>query len=458
MQIARTFGLSVLLLVAIVLVVAAQLFGFPLDARAESTDTQGAAPKYVMIPVYYVTDRDKEGDSFGSNRRYTVNCLHHMYYGTAYLPVENKKNRKPGTTFNRLGWESAERVKAKVSRKEMIETETPEAQEKEFFGRLAKALDQSQNKHLCLFVHGAADPFEDAAADAAELAYYMECPIVVYSWPSVGHLHNYRVDEGNAEWSQEHYNTFIRDLESFSEQHPINVSLVAHSVGNRLLARSVPVLRRTNIIQDVALVSPDIDAETFKHYVMSYRQRGVKVRLYVSNRDKVLPFIQLISGGYYRLGEGVGSMLAMVSTPQQSFSAARQSVMRPFNHRHGSHRQGASEAQQPARLEKIDFTAIDKRWIGHHFPFELVANMSCNNQPSEGLTFLAEKEGDGNKFARFARWLNELGPSDESRPGYCKRVVRLDSLKNTKASQPIALNNNSARSGDQIDESKQASR
>lgn len=452
MRIARLKALPALIVCAAV----ALLLGTPVSCRAESPKQTAPAPKYVMVPVYYVTDRAKEGNTFGANRRYTVNCLHHMYYGTAYLPVENKKNKQAGDTFTHLGWTGAEKIKSKLSNKEMIETDTPEQQEKEFFSRLAKALDQSGQRHLCLFVHGAADPFEDAAADAAELAYYMECPIVVYSWPSIGHLHNYRVDEGNAEWSQEHYNTFIRDLEAFSEEHPVKVSLVAHSVGNRLLARSVPVLRRTSIIQDVALVSPDIDAETFKHYVMNYRQRGVKVRLYVSNRDKVLPFIQLISGGYYRLGEGVGSMLAMVSTPQQSFSSARQSVMHPFNRRRGARAQGNTDNQAPTKLEKIDFTAIDKRWIGHHFPFELVAGMSCNDQPGEGLTFLAEKEGDGNKFARFARWLNELGPSDESRPGFCKRVVRLDSLKNNKTAQPIALNSNAAQSEHHSDEPKQA--
>jgi esterase/lipase superfamily enzyme len=408
---------------------------------AKKTRSENGVPKYVVVPVYYLTDRNKTGKSYGGDRKYIVDCRHEMYYGTAYIPISNERARQPGETFTKLGWQPSEKIDGKICRKDEIMAATAEADKQEFFKRLTEALKQSGSDRLCLFVHGAADPFEDAAEDAATLAYYMECPTILYSWPSNGKLRKYRIDEGNVEWSQEHYNTFLKDLETFSEHHPFKLSIVAHSVGNRLLARSAGVMRksdRADFVTDVSLVSPDIDAEIFKHYVMNFRAHGVKVRLFVSNRDKVLPFTQMLYGGYYRLGEGVGTMLAMVSQPQTSLDHARQSIQKLKDGK-GTPPAERAAAQPPAHLEKIDFTALDARWIGHHFPFELVSNMIRSNQPGEGLALLPEQAGAGNKFARFARWLNDLPPTDETKPGYCKRVVRTDSLKG--AEPPTAWKN-----------------
>ena len=393
-------------------------------------DNKSQPPEHVVIPVYYLTDRNRIGNTFGPDRKYTVNCLHDMYYGVAYLPVDNVKSRLPDQVFDRLGWSGQGKVREQVCRKEMIEKSTPEEEKKSFFDLLSDALARSGSNHICLFLHGAADPFEDAVDDAAQMAYYLECPIILYSWPSVGKLRKYRVDEGNVEWSQAHYNTFLQDLQEFSQTHPLEVSLVAHSVGNRLLARSVWLMVQQTLYQDVSLVSPDIDAEIFKHYIMGYKGRGAKVRLYVSNRDKVLPFTQMLYGGYYRLGESVGSMLSMVSTPQRALFQPHRVL--PKLSRSGV-KTDFTVALQQQRMEKIDFTALDRRWIGHHFPFELVASMIRSGHPGAGLAFLSETMGRGNRFARFARWLNDLPPDDVTSYGMCKRVVRAELLKQEPA-------------------------
>lgn len=386
------------------------------------THAETQAPPFVEIPVLYLTDGNERGDTFGAERRYVVDCQHYMYYGTAYYRVNNELGRSSGSSFEMLGWHGAEEASGKITRKNKLETGSPEKDKSEFFQLIAGALDRSGSNRLCLFIHGAADPFEDAVADAAELEYYLNCPVILYSCPSNGKLRKYRIDEGNAEWSQQHYNTFLKELEDFSEQHPLQLSLVAHSVGNRLLARSVGVMRKATMITDASLVSPDIDAEIFKHYVMNYQSRGAKVRLYVSNRDKVLPFTQMLYGGYYRLGEGVGSILAMVSTAPQSFGRARQGASKPLSTKVSKQNPAAASAEH---LEKIDFTNLDKRWIGHNFPFALVSSLIQTGKPGPGLALLPEKAGKGNKFARFARWLNDLPPTDETTPGYCKRVVKV---------------------------------
>lgn len=382
--------------------------------------TAKSAPECVLVPVLYLTDRNKEGKSFGPQRKYTVHCLHDMYYGVTYVPVLNEKFKTPGEEFERLGWQPAPKTKAKIYEKVEIKAATPELEKQLFFDRLAESLDKSKDNRLCIFMHGGADPFEDSTLDAAELSYFMDCPVVIYAWPSVGKLNRYRVDEGNVEWSQEHFNTFLSDLQSFQERRSCQITMVAHSMGNRLMARAVGRMREGGLVHDIALVSPDIDAETFEHYVMGYRSQNTKVRLYVSNRDKVLPFTQMLYGGYYRLGEGVGAVLSMVSPLQK-----------PANHSSHSTILPQTKIMAP-RLEKIDFTDVDQGIIGHNLPFDLVANMSRHNEPGKGLALVPGVEGEGNKFARYERWRNKLGPVDESRPGYCKRVVPVARLQYEK--------------------------
>lgn len=387
-------------------------------SSVKANDKNTSAPKYAVLPVFYLTDRNKEGDSFGPHRRYTVNCQHHMYYGVSHVPILNENSRVSDTLSEKLGWQWIDSGKTeKISKKDEITADNPAEEKKQFFNRLWNAIVQSGSNRLCVFLHGGADPFEDSLADAAEMAYFMDCPALIYAWPSVGKLNRYRVDEGNVEWSQEHFNTFLLDLEEFLKEHPCKLTFIAHSMGNRLLARAAGLLRgNAGVIHDVALVSPDIDAETFEHYVMGYHNRGTKVRLYVSNRDKVLPFTQMLYGGYYRLGEGVGAVLSMVSL-QQKANAQDVSV---------SNRLIATPG---TRMEKIDFTKVDKGIIGHELPFELVANMSRYGKPPEGFVLVPGIEGQGNKFASYGRWRNKLGPLDENTPGYCKHVVPVAELK-----------------------------
>lgn len=410
------------------------LHGFSTPALAGD----GQAPPMVRIPVLYATDRNREGNSYGPNRKYIVDCLHDLYYGTAYVPVPNEKSRQADPTFDRLGWKGIEKTRERVSEKSMIEADDPEHEKQKFFAALGDSLDRSGGDRLCLFVHGGADPFEDSCLDAAMLAYYMECPTVIYSWPSVGKLKKYRVDEGNCEWSQEHFDLFCEDLQKFSEKHPVRVTLVAHSMGNRLLARAVKVLYHTNYISDIAMVSPDIDAETFRHYVMGYRSRGRKARLYFSTNDKVLPYTQMLYGGYYRLGEGIGSVLATLSGGRtgarqaeapaaDDTSAARLSPVR------------RELLRNKRRLEKIDFTAVDRGVIGHNFPFALVASMSRFDRPGDGLTLIPEKAGQGNLLARYARWKGDLGPDHDKSAGFAFRVVPADHAEEILRKEKAAL-------------------
>src|SRR5208283_1417431 len=90
---------------------------FCLSGAAQAQQSSTAA-KFVTIPIYYVTDRELKGDTFGNRRRYKSQCQHQMYYGTAMMTVPNKKNKILDDRLKALGWQSADRHGKKVSPKD----------------------------------------------------------------------------------------------------------------------------------------------------------------------------------------------------------------------------------------------------------------------------------------------------------------------------------------------------
>lgn len=400
--------------------------------QGESEPKVSKAPAKFILPVFFLTDRNDEAfpQNYGSKRKYIVNCKHQMNYGTASVLVDNEEKKQYTEAMKRLGWletaepgkpSSPENEKLKAFKKnisvvcEKIEKEGEPAKS-EFFQRISALLRSAESNSLCLFLHGAEEGFNDAALDAAALSYAMECPVVLYSWPSDPKARGYIVDGGNNEWSQAHFDLFLKDLSDFKNAGPLQITAVAHSMGNRLLVRAAHLIQETRLFKDVELVSPDIDAETFKHYILGMQNKGAIIRLYTSSKDKMLPLSQLIYGGYYRLGEGIGEAFGLnkqaTSTPESSEGPMSSGRLLP--------------AQKQGLVERIDFTEADSGFRGHSIPFQILANMVKSDQPGKGYTLAPACNTRGSRFARFVSWTDHLGKiSDESDKDLCKRLVRI---------------------------------
>lgn len=360
---------------------------------ASQTATQKAiAPKFITIPIYYVTDRESLDNTFGPRRRYNSHCQHHMYYGTAFITVPNKNRKIPDNKWIALGWQPSNKGAQDISTKDQIDPQDPDLSKKQFLDKLGKALDQNNSADLAVFVHGAADDFEDCAQDAASLAYSLQRPLVLYSWPSDPKRRGYFIDSSNIEWSQAHFNQFCTDLENFQKQHALNLIVVSHSMGNRLVIRAFPHVYANGLVKDWELISPDIDADICTHYLMGCRDVKGAVRLYVSRTDKLLSISQLLAGGYYRLGE--------VDDPLGDLTKANDDM-----------------------IERIDFSVLDPGLIGHSIPCDLIANMVNTNGPGEGFSLVPELWVRGNGLSKYAGRSATLdGTTQESQ--LCKRVVR----------------------------------
>lgn len=356
-------------------------------ARAKK---DSAKTNYLTIPVNYVTDRELVGETFGPHRRYATDCQHHMYYGTAYVDVPNIENKNDAELFKSLDWKVSDHKAAKP--KDRIDPANPEESKKQFITRLKKSLDQSGKPELCLFVHGAADGFEDCTLDAAQLAYALQKPIVLYSWPSDARRRGYFIDANDVEWSQGHFDQFLKDLLAMQAEHPLEVIAVSHSMGNRLAVRALPVVYGKGLIKDWEMVSPDIDADTCRHYILGLTQLKAKLRLYVSNKDKMLPLSQLLSGGYFRLGEASNPTYAKPGPNSKQF-------------------------------ERIDFTDVDTGLTGHSIPFKLISNFVDTDKPGPGLELVEQDSVVGNRLSKFAGRSQKF-PHDSVQTSFSKKVVR----------------------------------
>jgi esterase/lipase superfamily enzyme len=384
-----------------------------------------AAPKYVAVPVYYLTDRNEDGETYGSNRKYFTDCKHDMNYGITYVSVPNFQHKTAADEdFKRLGWAAEESPTRRIARKDKI-TGDPASCKKQFFDLLGAKLTQSQHPDLCIFVHGADDAFEDASVDAAELSYFIRKPVVLYSWPSVPKMLKYFVDGDNSEWSQEHFNIFGKDLIAFSETHSLELTVVSHSMGNRLVVRSVSVLAGKHLVKDLEFVSPDIDEETFKHYVMGLQHARGRVRLYVSYKDKMLPLSQMLHGGYYRLGEGVGTVLGHALPPLNKVAPPKPGGSLVPESKVATVTGGIQKTADRIEIESIDFSAVDSGLRGHTIPFELIGNMLEFDQPGEGWTMVDMSVGSGSRLARMIAHHPSSGKSGTG-SGHWLKVVRTD--------------------------------
>ena len=376
-------------------------------------------PKYVTIPVHYLTDRQMIGETYGPRRRYAENCQHRMYYGTAFVTVPNSEHLTQSALPTLLGWQLTDHKSPKISRKEKIASEPDgvsfsEANEQPeknkstgiFLEQLEKALDPNDPR-LAIFVHGAADGFEDCLQDAAILAYSVKKPMVLYSWPSDPRWRGYFIDGSNSEYSQEHFNMFCKELLALKERHSFKTIFIAHSMGNRLVVRALPAFAGTNIASSCELISPDIDTDTFRHYVMNAKSHGdAKIRLYVSNRDKMLPLSQLLAGGYYRLGEP--AEVSRVNERQLQLA-------------------------KDTSFERIDFTTMDTGFVGHKLPSELVGSMVNTDGPPAGFKLAPQNSVRANRIARFANRTEKFNATAVGlQPQFCKRVVRDDVKQDLK--------------------------
>lgn len=380
------------------------------------------------VPVLFVTDRSPQKTTFGPRRILEKNTVARVNSGIVEISVERYKNAPLAD------WQVSPANTVIPKEKPIKITEfkglTTYDLHDEFDAALKAALKISPQNEVFIFVHGFNNSFDVAATNAAHLALSTGCPVILYSWPSAAKIFRYSLDECNNEWSQEHFNQFLEQMLVTKQATGAKFTIVAHSMGNRLFVRAIPVLAGKGLFNDMYMVNPDFDAETFIHYLSRYiptagLRAGVKAQLLVSRKDNALSISEWLFGGYTRLGQGVDSTLSALTSPQLFSSVWKKEL--PLQ----AEPQGEVPEPDPALLNSIhhafkmiDVTALDHGAIGHKVPHDFIAWMHFKNQAPPGFEFHTEKEMRANRLSNlFARKSKQYM---ESPMGEVSTVVKID--------------------------------
>lgn len=271
------------------------------------------APEYVPEPVppganaarikiFYATDRNLTGEVKAAEK-FGVERGDSLTFGAVEMVVP--WDRKFGQPYSSPLWKLEKNDK--VGSDPLLDSTslTPEG---DFLRDFSARLSRFKGKSALVFIHGYNVDFEAAAVSAAKLAYQLsfDGPVVFYSWPSKGSTSEYMADGAAIEWSTVNMRRFLETLLDRTEAQ--NVFLVAHSMGNRGLTRSLvtlfaarPELGRR--VSEVVLAAPDVDKGVFKSDLApAIAKAGIPITLYAASDDRALSFSRKLHA-YPRAGD-----------------------------------------------------------------------------------------------------------------------------------------------------------
>lgn len=259
-----------------------------------------ATPQPTEVPVYFVTDRAALPGSkkfYGSDRG-------EISFGITQvgIPPGHEMGRHEGPSLLKFEWSPNEHKHIKVLGVQNLAQDA-------FADKLARAVEASPDGKLMIFVHGYNVDFREGSRVLAQFAKDLKFrgPVVLFSWPSRGSLTGYAVDSTNAEWAA---TDFIRLLDAMLNRIPAkDIYVVAHSMGNRVLARGMTALAEVRSQADLAkfremvMIAPDIDADVFRNNLAPRLARtGIHITLYASSNDRALMASKAFNG-YPRAGD-----------------------------------------------------------------------------------------------------------------------------------------------------------
>lgn len=245
---------------------------------------------YVVVPVYYGTDRARALRGFYSGQRGSLE------FGIANVSVP--ANRPTGSLPRPKWW----KLQFEDLSRHIVVLDTQVLAQEDFCTQFRSVVGSATEPAILVFVHGYNVTFVDAARRAAQLAVDLDYPGIpfLYSWPSVGRTLGYTHDETNITWTVPHLKQTLTMLSSSVGATAIDI--ISHSMGNRAMVEALCGITVHQALRHVVMAAPDIDAGTFRELSAAFHGRAKSYTLYASSRDRALWFSKLMHG-YPRAGE-----------------------------------------------------------------------------------------------------------------------------------------------------------
>lgn len=245
-----------------------------------------------VFELWFATNRERLdgktlGDTFGTERD-ASGAVHH---GTCSVEVPRSHTfGSTGTKWHRR-WL---RFRFRDDHLRLVELSCYEKAD-EFFAALREEIgaDDGGRRHACVYLHGYNVSFEEAAIRAAQIGFDLKIqPMSFFSWPSTGTVAGYFADQDRIEASENEIADFLVRMarDTGAEQ----VHLIAHSMGNRGLARALQrITARASGEAGVAfgqliLAAPDLSVDLFRDLAAVYPVVSRRTTLYASSRDRAL--------------------------------------------------------------------------------------------------------------------------------------------------------------------------
>jgi esterase/lipase superfamily enzyme len=240
----------------------------------------------VVYPVWFGTNRkpNARGDGFTGERHDRVS----LGRVEVIVPEAHRFGEIGSSLMTRL-W----RFDLRDDRLRVQQVETRER--KAFFAEIQQVMqaarDGGDRPHALVFLHGFNVSFEEAAIRAAQIGFDLKVTgaTAFFSWPSRGSVAAYPADEASIEASEEAITQFLVDFTAHCGAEKVH--LIAHSMGNRGLLRSLQRIASDASTQgkvkfgQVFLAAPDVDRDLFLDLARLYPEHAERTTLYASDGD-----------------------------------------------------------------------------------------------------------------------------------------------------------------------------
>lgn len=243
------------------------------------------------VKVYYATDRAPTGSKVAA-AFYGERAQPALEFGIAYVTIPFPVHTRG--EFNEPKWWKLE-FRVDPAKHVYLRHVSPFANGNQFQARLRQDVAARKSKEIFVFVHGFNVKFDEAARRTAQIAYDLDLDIVpvLFSWTSQGKLLKYWTDE---DMSDQVVNKLYPFLQNLAEQSGAqSIHLVAHSLGNRFLARALKMLdvakafEQRPLFNQLVMAAPDIKLDAFNEvFAPVIRKAGCRTTLYFSKQDKAL--------------------------------------------------------------------------------------------------------------------------------------------------------------------------
>lgn len=259
------------------------------------TALPGDAPKQVLIPLLYATDRqvdtsDDASSFYGSDRG-------SLAFGMTTVALSpRKQGESPFADWSR--WEPRSGAVRHRNRNELLAVSPLDRET--FSAQLGRS--------VIFYVHGFRRDFDIVAIDLALVVYEadLHSTPVFFSWPSGTSVLGYSGDRTNVRWATDDLRDALKHLLNLPTVDTVHIA--AHSMGNNGLLDALERLSRDeeariDKIGEVVLASPDVDTALFeREYLPMLRRVGSRITLYVTENDVPLQTSQRVNR-HGRLGD-----------------------------------------------------------------------------------------------------------------------------------------------------------